>query len=58
MGRVIECWSALLEMFAEKKVQPTIYNKQYKGLESLAEALQDLSQRKTWGKAVVRVRDE
>ena len=46
-------------MFAKKTITPTIFSdKQYRGLESLPECLADLQGRKTWGKAVVRVRDE
>ena len=37
---------------------PAVYDKVYQGLESIPEGLKDLEMRKTWGKAVVRVRDD
>lgn len=38
-------------------VKPTVFNRKYRGLESVVKALQDLSARRVWGKAVVTVED-
>jgi NADPH2:quinone reductase len=35
--------------------KPTRFEKEYKGLESIPEALSDIASRKVWGKAVIRV---
>ncbi|CAO1636344.1 unnamed protein product [Parajaminaea phylloscopi] len=58
LDKIPEAWNSLLELFAQKKIKPTVFEKIYQGLESLPEGLKDLAERKTWGKAVVRVRSE
>lgn len=54
--RVAEAWRELLELFASGRLKPVVYNAKYT-LETLTQALQDLEDRKTWGKAVVRVQE-
>lgn len=44
-------------LISSGRVKPVIYTKVYP-LENLADGLQALEQRKTWGKVAVRVRDE
>lgn len=56
LDKIPEAWNALLDLFAQKRIKPTVFEKVYQGLESLPEGLKDLSERKTWGKAVVRVK--
>jgi NADPH:quinone reductase len=51
-------WRELLPYLETGKIKPVIYGKPYSGLESVPQALKDISQRKTWGKAVVSVIDE
>lgn len=51
-------WHDLLALFSSKKLVPLVYDKVYDGLDAIAEGLHDLETRKTWGKAVVRVRRE
>lgn len=58
LDKIPEAWNALLEMFEQKRIKPTVFEKIYKGLEALPEGLEDLSQRRTWGKAVVRIRED
>lgn len=36
-------------------LKPTVFDKKYKGLESVREVLKDLHERRVWGKAVVRI---
>jgi len=47
---------ALLELIAQGRLKPAVFEKIYEGLESVPQGLKDLAERKTWGKAVVRVR--
>lgn len=44
-------------MLAEGQLKPVVYDEEYR-LEQVAEALGALEQRKTWGKAVLTVREE
>ncbi|THH18963.1 hypothetical protein EW146_g2113 [Bondarzewia mesenterica] len=53
---VSEVWKALLEMLVSKRVSPVIYSQTYT-LDTLVQGLNDLEKRKTWGKAIVRVRE-
>jgi NADPH2:quinone reductase len=55
--RVAGAWRELLELFASGRLKPVVYSGRYYTLETLTQALQDLEERKTWGKAVVRVRE-
>lgn len=47
-----------MTLFNEKKLIPSVFDKVYDGLEQVGQGLDDLEKRKTWGKAVVRVRKE
>jgi NADPH2:quinone reductase len=44
-------------MIAEDRVKPVVYDRVYT-LDTLIEGLGELEQRKTWGKAVVRIRSD
>ncbi|KAF8268474.1 hypothetical protein EI94DRAFT_1727604 [Lactarius quietus] len=54
---VRETWTELLELFASGRLKPVVYSGKYT-LETVVEGLQDLENRKTWGKAVARVREQ
>jgi NADPH2:quinone reductase len=41
-----------------KKVTPVTFEPIYEGLGQVSRGLSDLEGRKTWGKAVIRVRDQ
>jgi len=56
-GHVPSVWKALLDLFASGKAKPVIYSEIYP-LEKLTDGLAALERRETWGKAIVRVRDE
>ncbi|KAK0529090.1 hypothetical protein OC834_000453 [Tilletia horrida] len=56
--KAFETWGALLDWFGSGEIKPVIFDPIYEGLESVPRALGDLAQRKTWGKAVVRIRKE
>ncbi|KAF9368025.1 hypothetical protein CPC16_005785, partial [Podila verticillata] len=48
-------WTELLQLFAEGKLVPVVYEKVYQGLDAVKTGLNDLSSRKTYGKAVVSI---
>lgn len=50
-------WKELLSLLASGRVTPVLYDKFYT-LENLVDGLAALENRQTWGKAVVRVREE
>jgi len=55
--RVPAVWKALLDLLSSGKIQPVTYNQIF-SLERLSDGLGALERRETWGKAIVRVRDE
>ncbi|EIN11815.1 NAD(P)-binding protein [Punctularia strigosozonata HHB-11173 SS5] len=50
-------WKELLDLFQSGKCSPVVYDKVYP-LEDLVSGLNDLEQRRTWGKAIARVRPD
>jgi NADPH2:quinone reductase len=46
----------VLQLLGSGKILPAIYEPVYEGLEQVGKGLDDLDKRKTWGRAVVRVR--
>jgi NADPH2:quinone reductase len=48
----------VLELLGTGKVIPALYDPIYDGLDEVAKGLDDLDKRKTWGRAVVRVRKD
>ncbi|KAN0066328.1 hypothetical protein ACQY0O_000422 [Thecaphora frezii] len=58
VDRIPETWQALMDLFAQKKIRPTVFEHIYEGLESMPQGLKDLADRKTWGKAIVRIRPD
>ncbi|CAL1707506.1 unnamed protein product [Somion occarium] len=56
-SHVPEVWKALLDLFSSGRAKPVLYTEIFP-LEKVAEGLHQLEQRKTWGKAIVRIRDE
>ncbi|ETW84421.1 quinone oxidoreductase 12 [Heterobasidion irregulare TC 32-1] len=55
-NHVPEVWNALLGLLAQRRVLPVIYSQTYT-LDTVVQGLDDLEKRKTWGKAIVRVRE-
>jgi len=52
--KVPEVWRELHKMMETKQIRATNYtDKEYKGLESIPEALEALGARETWGKVVI-----
>lgn len=54
--RFAEVWQELLALLASGKLKPILFKGEYT-LDTLAKGLDDLEHRRTWGKAVVRVRE-
>ncbi|RFU23646.1 hypothetical protein B7463_g12691, partial [Scytalidium lignicola] len=52
-AETIEVWKGLREILDRGLIKPTVFDKKYKGLESVVIAMRDLSERKVWGKAVI-----
>jgi len=50
-------WGDILKLFATGLVKPVVYSEVYP-LEKLSDGLDAIAKRETWGKAIVRVRDE
>lgn len=40
---------------SDGKIKPTVFEKEYAGLESVVPAMHDLASRKVWGKAVIHL---
>ncbi|KAH9485385.1 Quinone oxidoreductase-like protein 2-like protein [Psilocybe cubensis] len=55
--RVPTVWKDILDLFASGRVKPVIYDTVYK-LENLVDGLTALERRETWGKTIIRVKDE
>ncbi|ORZ36799.1 zinc-binding dehydrogenase [Catenaria anguillulae PL171] len=52
---ILRVWKALLQGFAEGKLNPVVFPREFKGLESAKAALECLGGRKSYGKVVVQV---
>jgi NADPH2:quinone reductase len=42
-------------MWEKALLKPAVFEKEYDGLESVVTAMKDLSTRKVWGKAIIKV---
>lgn len=51
----VEIWRAIKELWEKGFLKPTVFEREYKGLEDVVIAMKDLSKRKIWGKAVIRL---
>ncbi|KAI0058587.1 alcohol dehydrogenase [Artomyces pyxidatus] len=56
-SRAVEVWKELLELLSSGRVIPVVYTETYT-LDTLVKGLDDLEKRKTWGKAIVRIREQ
>jgi NADPH2:quinone reductase len=56
-SRIPQVWDDLFKLINEGKLKPVVYTERFK-LEALPAGLEALEKRQTWGKAVVRVRDD
>ncbi|KFY79337.1 hypothetical protein V499_01671 [Pseudogymnoascus sp. VKM F-103] len=51
-------WETLEPMIANGDVKPTVYDGDFKGLGSIPRAMQEMADRKVWGKAVITLDDQ
>lgn len=56
--RTQDVWNGFMELVDAGKIRPVIYKEEYKGLESVSRALDDLKTHKAWGRAVLRIDEE
>ncbi|PVG02361.1 NAD(P)-binding protein [Serendipita vermifera] len=56
-GRQKEVWADLFSLLESGRLQPVVYDQKY-NLEHVSDALGALEKRKTWGKAVLTIREE
>jgi NADPH:quinone reductase-like Zn-dependent oxidoreductase len=54
--RAKQVLNEVMSLLSSGKVVPILYEPVYDGLDDVTQALADLEGRKTWGKAVIRVR--
>jgi NADPH2:quinone reductase len=52
-GETAEIWTGLKVLWGNGLLRPTVFDRNYRGLESVVNAMKDLQARKVWGKAVV-----
>ncbi|KAH8682608.1 hypothetical protein BX600DRAFT_544949 [Xylariales sp. PMI_506] len=50
-----QIWKELWPLIEDGKIRPTMFDHEYKGLHSVATALEDINARKVWGKAIIQV---
>lgn len=46
------------ELIKKSLLKPTVFEKEYRGFESVVLAMKDLAARKVWGKAVIMIGHE
>ncbi|CZT44557.1 related to quinone reductase [Rhynchosporium secalis] len=51
-------WQELKALWESGKLKPSVYEKEYRGLESVVHAMKDLESKKVWGKAVIVMEHE
>ncbi|KAI0050495.1 NAD-P-binding protein [Auriscalpium vulgare] len=54
--RTVSVWEELIALLSSGRVKPVVYTETYT-LDTLVRGLDDLEKRKTWGKAIVRIRE-
>lgn len=56
--RYAEVIREVLGLISSGRLVPTVFEPSYDGLKSVPQGLLDIEARKTWGKAVIRVKSE
>jgi NADPH:quinone reductase-like Zn-dependent oxidoreductase len=56
--RTQDVWNGFMELVDIGKIRPVIYKENYRGLESVSRALDDLRTHKAWGRAVLRINED
>jgi NADPH:quinone reductase-like Zn-dependent oxidoreductase len=55
--RIKDVWDGFMNLVENRKVRPVIYKETYEGLGSVSRALKDARTHKTWGRAVLSIRE-
>jgi len=53
-----QIWKELKVLWESGKLRPTVYDEEYRGLDSVVRAMKDLEARRVWGKAVIVMEHE
>ncbi|KAK8162743.1 hypothetical protein BKA80DRAFT_295530 [Phyllosticta citrichinensis] len=51
-------WENTMALISQNKIRPVVYKQVYGGLENVPKALQDVCERKIWGRAVISVSED
>jgi len=51
-------WSQFDTMVESGEIKPVVYDQPYQGFQDVSRALQDMEERKVWGRAVVTIVDQ
>jgi NADPH2:quinone reductase len=57
-AETVEAWKGLRDLIEKGLLKPTVFEREYRGLESVGAAMKDLAERKVWGKAVILIEPE
>ena len=57
-AETVEIWKGVGGMLEKGLLKPTVFDTEYNGLDNVVRALEDLSARRVWGKAVIRIAPE
>jgi len=58
VDRPPQVWKDIFELWETNKCTPVVYSEVYRGLEGVSQGLVAIENRETWGKAVVRIRED
>ncbi|EDU50374.1 Qor NADPH:quinone reductase [Pyrenophora tritici-repentis] len=53
--RTKDVWNGFMKLVETGKIRPVTYKENYRGLEAVSKALEDVKARKAWGRSVVRI---
>ena len=56
--RTVDVWNGFMTMVEAGTIKPVIYREEYRGLEAVRGALNDLMTHKVWGRAILRINEE
>lgn len=53
--RTMDVWDGFMTLVEADKIRPVTYKEDYRGLEAVSKALEDVKARKAWGRSVVKI---
>lgn len=54
----LDAWEGFMSLVDSGSIKPVIYPTEYRGLEELPKALEDLRSKKVWGRAILRINED